>query len=87
VTRGRACPPGDSHELQIDRGWENRRLILASLAPRTATRPARRGAVADVDGDLTGEPAATKTPGLLTRGIRASGRAAAAGVRERVARR
>ena len=68
-------------DQQTDRGWENRRLILASLAPRTATRPARRGAVADVDADLTDEPAATKKPGLLTRGMRASGRAAAAGGR------
>lgn len=62
-------------ELQPDRGWENRRLILASLAPRTATRPARRGAAPatpDVDDDTT-----PKKPGLLTRGVRASGRAAA----------
>lgn len=62
-------------ELQPDRGWENRRLILASLAPRTATRPARRGAAPatpDVDDDTT-----PKKPGVLTRGIRASGRAAA----------
>jgi hypothetical protein len=68
-------------DLQADRGWENRRLILASLVPRTATRPARRGVVPDVDGDLTDDPTATKKPGLLTRGARASGRAAAAGGR------
>jgi hypothetical protein len=60
-----------------DRGWDNRRLILASLAPRTATRPARRGAAPDADAD----PAAAKKPGLLSRGLRASGRAAAAGGR------
>ncbi|WP_155766859.1 hypothetical protein [Mycobacterium intracellulare] len=27
--------------LHTDHGWENGRLILASLAPRTTTRPAR----------------------------------------------
>lgn len=70
-------------EPQTDQAWENRRLILASLAPRTATRPARRGAATDLDDssltDPTGDPA--KKPGLLTRGVRASGRAAAAGGR------
>ena len=67
------------HDLQTDHSWENRRLILASLAPRTATRPARRAAPADVD-DAADDDAAQK-PGLLTRGLRASGRAAAAGGR------
>lgn len=69
-------------EPQTDQAWENRRLILASLAPRTATRPARRGAATDIDDNLTdpnGDPA--KKPGLLTRGARASGRAATAGGR------
>ena len=69
------------HNLHTDRGWENRRLILASLAPRTATRPAHRGAVPGVDGDLTDDPEATKKPGLLTRGMRATGPTAAAGGR------
>ena len=64
-----------------DRGWDNRRLILASLAPRTATRPARRGAAPDADADPLDDPAAAKKPGLLSRGLRASGRAAAAGGR------
>uniref|UniRef100_A0A5Q5BSX0 F5/8 type C domain-containing protein n=2 Tax=unclassified Mycobacterium TaxID=2642494 RepID=A0A5Q5BSX0_MYCSS len=71
----------DDDDLQPDRSWENRRLILASLAPRTTTRPARRGAAAassDVDVDADTAPA---KPGLLTRGMRASGRAAAAGGR------
>ena len=63
-----------------DRGWDNRRLILASLAPRTATRPARRGAAPDA-ADPLGDPATAKKPGLLSRGLRASGRAAAAGGR------
>jgi hypothetical protein len=62
------------HDLQTDHAWENRRLILASLAPRTATRPARRGlidTVEDVAGDT--EP---KKPGLLTRSLHAPGRVA-----------
>ena len=70
----------DDDDLQPDRGWENRRLILASLAPRTATRPARRGAAASSDVDVDGDAAPAKL-GLLTRGMRASGRAAAAGGR------
>lgn len=69
-------------ELQADLGWENRRLILASLAPRTTTRPARRGAAPDVDDThLHDTPAGPRKPGLLSRGVRAGGRAAAAGGR------
>ena len=69
-------------DLQTDRGWENRRLILASLAPRTTTRPARRSTAPDVaDDHLPDDPAAPKKPGLLGRGVRAGGRAAAAGGR------
>jgi hypothetical protein len=69
-------------EPKTDQAWENRRLILASLAPRTATRPARRGAATDIDDSLT-DPSGdlAKKPGLLTRSVRASGRAAAAGGR------
>lgn len=71
-------------ELPPDRGWENRRLIMASLAPRTTTRPARRTAVADPDAPIPGadDDAAPKKPGLLARGLRATGRAAGAGVRQ-----
>ncbi|WP_241473933.1 discoidin domain-containing protein [Mycolicibacterium neoaurum] len=65
---------------QTDHAWENRRLILASLAPRTATRPARRGAATKPDDALT-DITTTKKPGLLTRGLRATGRATAAGGR------
>jgi hypothetical protein len=69
-------------DLQTDLGWENRRLILASLAPRTTTRPARRGAASDVeDTHLQDAPAGPMKPGLLSRGVRAGGRAAAAGGR------
>lgn len=64
-------------ELQPDRAWENRRLILASLAPRTATRPARRGTVEPPD-DALGDDTPHK-PGLLIRSLHASGRAARAG--------
>jgi hypothetical protein len=69
-------------DLQTDRGWENRRLILASLAPRTTTRPARRSTTPDATDDhLPDGPAAPKKPRLLGRGVRAGGRAAAAGGR------
>src|SRR4029077_19854292 len=63
-----------------DRGWDNRRLILASLAPRTATPPPRRGAPPDAPAPPAA-PATAKKPGLLSRGLRESGRAAAAGGR------
>ena len=42
----------DDNDLPIDRSWDNRRLILASLAPRSATRPARRSTPADGDSTL-----------------------------------
>lgn len=67
------------HDLQTDHAWDNRRLILASLAPRTVTRPARRGALIDPDAPPP-EPEDDK-PGMLTRGLRASGRLARAGGR------
>lgn len=66
--------------LQTDHGWENRRLILASLAPRPATRPARRGLVDDAK-DATADTEPTK-PGLLTRGLRGAGHAARASFRQ-----
>lgn len=67
-------------ELHTDHSWDNRRLILAALAPRTATRPARRRAIPDGDTDPLAEPG-TKKPGLLTRGARSAGRGLAAGGR------
>jgi hypothetical protein len=71
---------GTDQDLQTDHGWENRRLILASLAPRTATRPARRGLVDEAD-DTAGDTE-PKKPGLLTRSLHAFGRAARAGGRQ-----
>lgn len=71
------------HDLQTDHGWDNRRLILASLAPRTTTRPARCGGTSGApDVDDTTEDTTPKKPGLLTRGLHASGRAARAGSRQ-----
>lgn len=72
-------------DQQTDHAWDNRRLILASLAPRTTPRPARRSPAADPDalfpdGDTT--TAGPKKPGLLTRAARGAGRAAAAGGRQ-----
>lgn len=58
-----------------DQGWEHRRLILASLAPRTTGRPARRGQ--DHPDDTTTDTPPAK-PGLLTRSIHTSKRAALA---------
>lgn len=60
-------------DQQTDHAWDNRRLILASLAPRTTPRPARRSPAADPDalfpdGDTT--TAGPKKPGLLTRAAR-----------------
>lgn len=70
-------------EPQIDHGWDNRRLILASLAPRTTTRPARRANSTDPDAPIPNDgDTAPKKPSLLTRSLRASGRAAAAGSRK-----
>lgn len=66
-------------DLQTDHAWDNRRLILASLAPRIVTRPARRSTPADPD-DAPPEPRDDK-PGILTRSLHASGRAARAGAR------
>ncbi|ORX14123.1 discoidin domain-containing protein [Mycobacterium xenopi] len=68
------------HDLQTDHSWENRRLILASLAPRTATRPARR-ALSDNSDDTTADTD-PKKPGLLARSLHASRRAARAGRRQ-----
>lgn len=71
----------DDNDLPIDRSWDNRRLILASLAPRSATRPARRSTPADGDSAPQADPDGTRKSGLLSRGMRASGRAVTAGGR------
>lgn len=68
----------DGSELPTDRSWENRRLILASLAPQPAMRPARRTAAPDLDSDALADLRPPKEPGLLSRGIRAAGRTATA---------
>jgi hypothetical protein len=67
--------------LHTDHGWENGRIILASLAPRTTTRPARRGLPPPPDDDTPNDSQPPDKPGLLTRALRASGRAARAGGR------
>ncbi|WP_236057297.1 discoidin domain-containing protein [Mycobacterium sp. SM1] len=63
------------HDLQTDHSWENRRLILSSLAPRTATRPARRSLA---ETPATTADAQPKKASLLTRSLHASKRAARA---------
>lgn len=63
------------HNHPTDHGWEHRRLILASLAPRTTTRPARHSQP-QPDDPATDNPA--PKPGLLTRSVHASTRAALA---------
>ncbi|OCB23952.1 MULTISPECIES: discoidin domain-containing protein [Mycobacterium] len=67
-------------DLHTDHGWENGRLILASLAPRTTTRPARRGLPPPTD-DAPSDSQPSDKPGLLARTLHASGRAARAGGR------
>ncbi|MCH9731989.1 MAG: discoidin domain-containing protein [Actinomycetia bacterium] len=64
------------HDPPNDHGWDNRRLILASLAPRTTTRPARKTPAADDPDD--NESNTTKRPSLLGRALRACARTAAA---------
>ena len=58
-----------------DHGWEHRRLILASLAPRTATRPARHSQARPDDAPADTPPT---NPGLLNRSVQFSLRAAGA---------
>lgn len=70
---------------QTDHSWDNRRLILASLAPRTTPRPARRAAApADdqPDDDPTASSAKPKKPVLITRSFHAASRALHAGGRQ-----
>lgn len=68
---------------QTDHSWENRRLILASLAPRTTTRPARRTTPSDPTPPTAEDTdTAPKKPSILTRGIRSTRRLAAAGGRK-----
>jgi len=70
-------------DQQTDHSWDNRKLILASLAPRTTTRPARRGTATDPDAPVLDDKAGgEKKPSLLTRALHGAGRAAAAGGRK-----
>lgn len=57
-----------------DKTWENRTIVMASIAPRSTSRPARR--IAPADADTTDLPAdeEAKAPGLATRGAYALGR-------------
>jgi hypothetical protein len=63
---------------QTDHAWDNRRLILASLAPPASSPPDRGASAAAVD-DGSSEPAA---PGPFTRGLHESGDAARAAGRQ-----
>lgn len=66
-----------------DSSWDNRRLILASLAPRTQTRPARHGTGAsDAPPSADNPPNAPAKAGLLRRGFRAGGRGLGAAGRQ-----
>jgi hypothetical protein len=74
-----AGPGQDSDvELPADHGWDNRRMILASLAPRPTARPARhsRPTPADTADVLDAGHSSRKGPGVLRR----SGRAVGSGV-------
>lgn len=65
-------PAGDDPKRPEDLGFENRSLILASLAPRPTARPARRGAARVGGGELgetDGGPGALERAwGLVKRG-------------------
>lgn len=63
---------GNDTDTPVDQGWDNRGLILAALAPRTTSRPARRatGPVPDDDEPLDVE----KKPGIGSRAFHAAGR-------------
>lgn len=58
---------------QTNHGWDNRRTILAALAPRPTSRPARRAILPDEPAAGTDQPAA---PGAVTRCVRSCGHAA-----------
>ncbi|MEY8019124.1 discoidin domain-containing protein [Mycobacterium servetii] len=58
---------------QTNHGWDNRRTILAALAPRPSSRPARRAISPDEPAAGIDKPA---TPGVVSRCFRGSGRAA-----------
>ncbi|MFV8169736.1 discoidin domain-containing protein [Mycobacterium sp. DBP42] len=64
----------DAAAVLADKTWENRAIVMASIAPRSTSRPARRIAPTEAD---TAEPAddrEAKAPGLLARGAYALGR-------------
>ncbi len=63
-----------------DYGWDNRRALMASLIPKTASRPGRRGApAAAADGDAADGDKKPSTPGLFAKGLGAARRAGQAG--------
>ncbi|SIJ21372.1 F5/8 type C domain-containing protein [Mycobacteroides abscessus subsp. abscessus] len=59
-------------ELPPDKGWDNRGLLLASLAPRPNTRPARRGTGTSASDD-NARPDISSGPGVLRRAASAAG--------------
>lgn len=70
----------DTTTVDTDKTWENRSIVLAALAPRSTSRPARRSAPAP--DDAATEPTAgddAKAPGLVSRGAHALGRGIRAG--------
>jgi len=58
---------------QTNHGWDNRRTILAALAPRPSSRPARRAISTDGPAAGADEPS---TPGAVVRCLHGSRRAA-----------
>lgn len=69
----------DTAAVVVDKTWENRALVMASIAPRSTSRPARRIAPAAADpAEHTGDEE-NKAPGLLVRGAYALGRGIRAG--------
>lgn len=76
-------PPQQAHthagtdDLPPDYAWDNRRLLLASLAPRTTTRPARRGTATTPPADTAPSgDTSTNKPGILSRAAAGSARLA-----------
>lgn len=65
-------PPGLTADTQTDHSWDNRRLILASLAPRPTSRPARRTTPTTPPDDNTTDD--DPQPGVAARGARATTR-------------
>lgn len=77
--------PDQTDDLPTDQGWDNRRLILAALAPRSTTRPARHTPPTTAsDTDPHTDPHTDHpTPGPLSR-ARAAATAAATRINKRI---